>query len=175
MSIGRNARRLSVRTVRGFSRTSTRPFPWFVRRSRIIVRRISLTELRNTISQMKTLYIERSTGASRDGNWVNDIDLDEVERIVVGTGPGSFAGIRSALAFTGLASAICKVLGFPVPVPSRLRQLNNRTTEHCVLPSSAMRVKARRGLRSSQAMRWSARSFRSISPSFPRQSPPTAA
>ena len=48
---------------------------------------------------MKTLYIERSTGASRDGNWVNDLDLDEVERIVVGTGPGSFAGIRSALAF----------------------------------------------------------------------------
>ena len=64
---------------------------------------------------MKTLYIERSTGASRDGNWVNDLDLDGVERIVVGTGPGSFAGIRSALAFAqGYAiGKSCEVLGLP--------------------------------------------------------------
>ena len=64
---------------------------------------------------MKTLYIERSTGASRDGNWVNELDLDGVERIVVGTGPGSFAGIRSALAFAqGYAlGKSCKVLGLP--------------------------------------------------------------
>ena len=66
---------------------------------------------------MKTLYIERSTGASRDGNWVNDLDLDGVERIVVGTGPGSFAGIRSALAFAqGYAlGKSCEVLGLPSP------------------------------------------------------------
>ena len=64
---------------------------------------------------MKTLYIERSTGASRDGSWVNDLDLDGVERIVVGTGPGSFAGIRSALAFAqGYAlGKHCEVLGLP--------------------------------------------------------------
>lgn len=64
---------------------------------------------------MKTLYIERSTGTSRDGNWVNELDLDGVERIVVGTGPGSFAGIRSALAFAqGYAlGKSCEVLGLP--------------------------------------------------------------
>ena len=64
---------------------------------------------------MKTLYIERSTGASRDGNWVKELDLDGVERIVVGTGPGSFAGIRSALAFAqGYAlGKSCEVLGLP--------------------------------------------------------------
>ena len=64
---------------------------------------------------MKTLYLERSTGTSRDGNWVNELDLDGVERIVVGTGPGSFAGIRSALAFAqGYAlGKSCEVLGLP--------------------------------------------------------------
>ena len=64
---------------------------------------------------MKTLYIERSTGECRDGGWVEDLDLDGVERIVVGTGPGSFAGIRSALAFAqGYALATkCEVLGLP--------------------------------------------------------------
>lgn len=64
---------------------------------------------------MKTLYIERSTGECRDGNWVNDLDLGGVGRIVVGTGPGSFAGIRSALAFAqGYALATnCEVLGLP--------------------------------------------------------------
>ena len=64
---------------------------------------------------MKTLYIERSTGECRDGKWVEELDLEGVERIVVGTGPGSFAGIRSALAFAqGYALATnCEVLGLP--------------------------------------------------------------
>jgi tRNA threonylcarbamoyladenosine biosynthesis protein TsaB len=65
---------------------------------------------------MKTLYIERSTGDCRNGEWVNTLDLDPPpERIVVGTGPGSFAGIRSALAFAcGYATGRrCEVLGLP--------------------------------------------------------------
>ena len=64
---------------------------------------------------MKTLYIERSTGECRDGKWAESLDLEGVERIVVGTGPGSFAGIRSALAFAqGYALAThCEVLGLP--------------------------------------------------------------
>ena len=64
---------------------------------------------------MKTLYIERSTGESRDGDWAEGLDLEGVECIVVGTGPGSFAGIRSALAFAqGYALAThCEVLGLP--------------------------------------------------------------
>mgnify|MGYP003295779044 CR=1 FL=1 len=64
---------------------------------------------------MKTLYIERSTGTCRDGKWVEQLDLEDVERIVVGTGPGSFAGIRSALAFAqGYALGTkCEVLGLP--------------------------------------------------------------
>ena len=64
---------------------------------------------------MKTLYIERSTGECRDGKWVEALDLEGVERIVVGTGPGSFAGIRSALAFAqGFAlGRPCEVLGLP--------------------------------------------------------------
>ena len=65
---------------------------------------------------MKTLYIERSTGECRNGDWVEQLDLTEKpERIVVGTGPGSFAGIRSALAFAqgyALGSG-CEVLGLP--------------------------------------------------------------
>ena len=66
---------------------------------------------------MKSLYIERSTGESRSGEWVEGLDLDGVERIVVGTGPGSFAGIRSALAFAqGFALGRgCEVLGLPSP------------------------------------------------------------
>lgn len=66
---------------------------------------------------MKTLYIERSTGECRDGSWVEKLDLEGVERIVVGTGPGSFAGIRSALAFAqGYAlGKKCEVLGLPSP------------------------------------------------------------
>ena len=64
---------------------------------------------------MKTLYIERSTGESRDGDWAEGLDLEGVARIVVGTGPGSFAGIRSALAFAqGYALATkCEVVGLP--------------------------------------------------------------
>ena len=65
--------------------------------------------------KMKTLYIERSTGECRDGRWIEDLDLEGVGRIVVGTGPGSFAGIRSALAFAqGYALGTkCEVLGLP--------------------------------------------------------------
>ena len=66
---------------------------------------------------MKTLYIERSTGGVRDGGWVEELDLDGVTRIVVGTGPGSFAGIRSAIAFAAGYSLgrKCEVLGLPSP------------------------------------------------------------
>jgi tRNA threonylcarbamoyladenosine biosynthesis protein TsaB len=63
----------------------------------------------------KTLYIEKSTARERSGNWTESLDLDGVERIVVGIGPGSFAGIRSAIAFArgyALGSG-CEVLGIP--------------------------------------------------------------
>ena len=62
---------------------------------------------------MKTLYIEKSADAKRGGDWAAEFDLEGVERIVVGTGPGSFAGIRAALAFAqGYAIASkCEVLG----------------------------------------------------------------
>lgn len=64
---------------------------------------------------MRTLYLERSTGDCRDGSWVEALDLEDVGRIVVGTGPGSFAGIRSAIAFAqGYAlGTACEVLGLP--------------------------------------------------------------
>ena len=65
---------------------------------------------------MNTLYIERSTGECRSGEWVEKLDLSlKPDRIVVGTGPGSFAGIRSALAFAqGYAiGSGCEVLGLP--------------------------------------------------------------
>jgi len=64
---------------------------------------------------MKALYLERSTGDCRNGDWVEELDLKDVDRIVVGTGPGSFAGIRSALAFAqGYALGTrCEVLGLP--------------------------------------------------------------
>lgn len=64
----------------------------------------------------KTLYLERSTGECRKGDWVEELDLEGVERIVVGTGPGSFAGIRSALAFAqgfALGRPGLEVLGMP--------------------------------------------------------------
>jgi tRNA threonylcarbamoyl adenosine modification protein YeaZ len=65
---------------------------------------------------MKTLYIERSTGESRSGDWTEKLDLSErPDRIVVGIGPGSFAGIRAALAFAqgyALGSG-CSVFGLP--------------------------------------------------------------
>ena len=65
---------------------------------------------------MNVLYIERSTGECRSGDWVEKLEIkDKPDRIVVGTGPGSFAGIRSALAFAqGYAiGSGCEVLGLP--------------------------------------------------------------
>jgi tRNA threonylcarbamoyladenosine biosynthesis protein TsaB len=65
---------------------------------------------------MNVLYVERSTGDCRNGEWVKSLKLDPPpERIVVGIGPGSFAGIRSALAFAkGYAvGRDCEVAGLP--------------------------------------------------------------
>ena len=65
---------------------------------------------------MKTLYLERSTGECRKGDWVEKLDLEGIERVIVGTGPGSFAGIRSALAFAqgyALGKPGMEVLGLP--------------------------------------------------------------
>lgn len=68
---------------------------------------------------MKTVYIERSTGTARDGKWQEELDLEGgVDRFVVGTGPGSFAGIRSSLAFAigyKAGRENCEVLGIPSP------------------------------------------------------------
>lgn len=91
---------------------------------------------------MKTLVIDRSTdvqslslidgesvvsssvldGADcRSGDWTLRVEEflggAEIGRIVVGTGPGSFAGIRAALAFAqGYAiGSGCEVLGLPSP------------------------------------------------------------
>lgn len=90
----------------------------------------------------KTLVIERSTDKSsvalfegceckreafvdtlpgKGGEWVlkvrDFLQGENIERIVVGTGPGSFAGIRAALAFAqGYAiGSTCEVLGLPSP------------------------------------------------------------
>lgn len=91
---------------------------------------------------MKTLVIDRSTDCQslafvgddgrleertldgtdcRSGEWA--VKVEEFlagrrpDRIVVGTGPGSFAGIRAALAFAqGYAiGSTCEVLGLPSP------------------------------------------------------------
>ena len=79
---------------------------------------------------MKTIYIERSAGQGRDGDWVERLDLDGVERIVVGTGPGSFAGIRSAIAFAqGFAlGRRCDVLGLPSPCAVAAKVFASRGT-----------------------------------------------
>ena len=68
-------------------------------------------------AEVKTLYLERSTGDCRDGGWAEEINLDGVERIVVGLGPGSFAGIRSALAFAQGAALGCGCVVFGLPSP----------------------------------------------------------
>ena len=67
---------------------------------------------------MNILYIERSASNGRNGNWIEELALEPApDRIVVGTGPGSFAGIRAALAFAqGYAiGRECEVLGLPSP------------------------------------------------------------
>ena len=63
------------------------------------------------------LYLEMSCATERRGDWTRKVNLDGVERIVVGTGPGSFAGVRSAIAFAkGCAIGRgCEVLGIPSP------------------------------------------------------------
>lgn len=96
---------------------------------------------------MKTLYIERSTGACRDGHWVNELDLAGVSRIVVGTGPGSFAGIRSALAFAqgyALGSG-CEVLGLPSPCAVAAQVFASRATEMGRAQALSVVGDARRG------------------------------
>ena len=66
---------------------------------------------------MKTIYLEHSTGTHRTCDWAAEVDLSErPQRIVVGTGPGSFAGIRAALAFAqgyALGAPGCEVRGLP--------------------------------------------------------------
>ena len=67
---------------------------------------------------MKTLYLERSGSNCRKGDWTGTLDLDGTERIVVGMGPGSFAGVRAALAFArgyALGRPATEVLGLPSP------------------------------------------------------------
>ena len=95
---------------------------------------------------MKTLYIERSTGESRDGDWAEGLDLEGVERIVVGTGPGSFAGIRSALAFAqGYALAThCEVLGLPsaCAIAAQTIEQSNHRTIHIAVVGDARQGKA---------------------------------
>ena len=98
---------------------------------------------------MKTLYLERSCGGGRDGSWTESLGLDGVERIVVGTGPGSFAGIRAALAFAqGYAlGRPCEVLGLPSPCAVAAQfYLSNRVRPYQISKSSLAVVgDARRG------------------------------
>jgi len=91
---------------------------------------------------MKTLYIERSTGECRDGKWVEQLDLEGVERIVVGTGPGSFAGIRSALAFSqGYAlGKPCEVLGLPSACALAAQTFVSSSCVSCFAGSSSPRL-----------------------------------
>ena len=65
----------------------------------------------------RTLYLEMSCATERRSAWTNGITLDGVVRIVVGTGPGFFAGVRSAIAFAkGCAIGRgCEVFGLPSP------------------------------------------------------------
>ena len=71
---------------------------------------------------MKTVAIDRSVTSfaeCHDGAWFERLDLADADRILVGTGPGSFAGIRSAIAFAqGYAlgkGGQVEVLGIPSP------------------------------------------------------------
>jgi tRNA A37 threonylcarbamoyladenosine modification protein TsaB len=72
---------------------------------------------------MDMVAIERSVLSFQDchdGAWFERLDLAGVRRIIVGTGPGSFAGVRSAIAFAqgyalGKGGSV-EVLGVPSPV-----------------------------------------------------------
>ena len=92
---------------------------------------------------MKTIYIERSAGQGRDGDWVERLDLDGVDRIVGGTGPGSFAGIRSAIAFVqGYAlGRPCEVLGLPSPCAVAAKVFSSQIgTNHKAMGSVSTRL-----------------------------------
>ncbi len=123
---------------------------------------------------MTTLVIERSTdvqsvawiaadgsvtphimdGADcRSGDWVvrvqEFLDGRRPDRIVVGTGPGSFAGIRAALAFAqGYAlGSTAEVYGLPSPCALAGDSLLNLGATHpCVGNRLAVIGDARRGL-----------------------------
>jgi tRNA threonylcarbamoyl adenosine modification protein YeaZ len=94
---------------------------------------------------MKTLYIERSCGGGRDGHWTEELDLEGVERIVVGTGPGSFAGIRAALAFAqGFAlGRPCEVLGLPSPCAVAAQHLGSVPSSVGSVPDGRLAPSAR--------------------------------
>lgn len=84
---------------------------------------------------MKTLYLERSTGECRKGDWAEKLDLEGIERIVVGTGPGSFAGIRSALAFAqgyALGKPGMEVLGLPSACAIAATFFSQPSTSSCL-------------------------------------------
>lgn len=92
---------------------------------------------------MKTLYLERSVSTGRNGDWVNELDLAGVERIVVGMGPGSFAGIRSALAFARGYALGRSLAVFGLPSPCAVAAGFFRTAGQCPL---AVVGDARRGM-----------------------------
>lgn len=96
---------------------------------------------------MKALYIERSTSTGRNGDWAESLDLEGVDRIVVGTGPGSFAGVRSALAFAkGFAiGSGCEVLGLPSPCAVAAQVFASRQWGQAPKPLLAAVGDARRG------------------------------
>ena len=56
----------------------------------------------------KTLYLENSAGSSRRGDWAKDLDVEGVERVVVGLGPGSFAGVGSVSAEDAKCSGLLR-------------------------------------------------------------------
>ena len=88
---------------------------------------------------MKTLGLERSTGECRGGDWVEHLALDGVTRLVIGTGPGSFAGIRSAIAFAqGYRLGRPEVEVFGLPSPCAI-------AAECDLPALAVVGDARQG------------------------------
>ncbi len=68
---------------------------------------------------MNTLVLERSTAAKSEAllDDAGNPTAETIDRILVGIGPGSFAGVRSALAYAqGYAiGSGCEVVGLPSP------------------------------------------------------------